>query len=304
VRTEPAYVVAVDLGGTRIKVAKVTQDGHVLEMRYERTPDAKESPDALERLRALIRSETAEGRPYAVGVAVPGCVEETSGLVHAASNLGWRDLELSKLLSTEASCPVVLSHDVRAGGLAEGRAGAGLGAGCFVFLAIGTGLAAAIVHRGEPWPGMHAKAGEVGHLVVRPGGEPCACGRRGCIEAIGSAAAIARRYYAASGERLTTPEVIERAEGGDRTARRVWKEAIQVLAEAVLVMQVSVDPELIVIGGGLSLAGEALLAPLRKACELRGAPSTLRIVPASLGDTAGWRGAAMLGWDHVNKSRW
>lgn len=294
----PDHVLAVDLGGSRVKIARVTREGRALEMRYEPTPGRHDHPDALEHLRSLVRRETSLRRPSAVGVAVPGLVEEGRGVVRAASNLGWRDLELLRLLAPEASCPVVVGHDVRAGALAEARAGAGRSAGSFVFVAVGTGIAAAVVFDGHPWAGAHSQAGEIGHLVVRPGGEPCACGRRGCVEALASAAAISRRYAAASGQLLPAQEVIKRVPT-DSIARMIWEEAIEVLAEAILALHAAVDPELVVLGGGLSLAGAAILMPLREACTRRGAASELKIVAAELGDGAGWRGAAMLAWDRV-----
>lgn len=294
------HVLAIDLGGTQLKVARATRDGRSLEMRYERTARPGQHPGPLGQLCALVRAETRAWMPLAVGVVVPGLVEEDRGVVRAASNLAWRDVPLAGLLGEEAACPVALGHDVRAGAVAEGRAGAGRGRASFAFVAVGTGIAAAVVIGGRAWSGAHAQAGEVGHLVVRPGGEPCACGKRGCVEAIASAGAIARRYGARTGVAKPAQEVLRLALAGDDAALVVWQDAVQVLAEAVVVLDATVDPEVVIIGGGLSLAGEDLLAPLREACRSRGASQELEIVPAQLGDAAGWRGAAMLAWDRLD----
>lgn len=116
-------------------------------------------------------------------------------------NLPWRDLALATVASGRLGLPVLLSHDVRAAAAAEAALGAGRGADDFLFVAIGTGIGAAIVHGGRPFLGAHGRAGELGHVVVEPDGPPCACGARGCLEAIGSAAAIERAYAAAGGGR-------------------------------------------------------------------------------------------------------
>ncbi|NJP69202.1 ROK family protein, partial [Streptomyces sp. ventii] len=138
--------------------------------------------------------------PVAAGVAVPGIVDSEEGLVRYAANLGWRDLPLRRLLAERLDgVPVALGHDVRTGGLAEGRLGAGSGADRFFFVALGTGISGAIGIDGRVEPGAHSGAGEIGHLVVRPDGPACGCGQRGCLEAVASASAVGRDWADAGG---------------------------------------------------------------------------------------------------------
>lgn len=297
-------VLAIDVGGTRIKVARVARDGTVLEVRKEATPGPAAQPDRLEFLRSLVRNETSARTYGAVGVVVPGRVEEEHGIVRQASNLGWYNIDLGTVLQADANCAVVIGHDVRAAGLAEARAGAGVALSSLAFVAIGTGLAAAIIIDNRLWQGAHDQAGELGHLVVRPDGDPCACGRRGCVETLGTAAAVSRRYAAMTGEHLATEVVLDRAGDGDVRARTIWDEAVGAIADAIVALNATVDPERVVIGGGLSMAGSTLLEPLTVACRRRGAAAELDIVASAFGDSAGWRGAAMLAWDRIGQSPW
>ncbi|WP_344096450.1 ROK family protein, partial [Streptomyces stramineus] len=201
------HVIALDVGGTGIKAALVGPDHELL---YEaRRPTGRDrGTDAVV---AGILDFTAELRAVglrqygqaaaAAGVAVPGIVDETNGTAVYSANLGWRDLPLRDLLSARLDgMPVALGHDVRTGGLAEGRIGAGKGADRFLFLALGTGIAGAIGIDGRIEAGAHGYAGELGHIVVRPGGPLCGCGGHGCLESVASASAVSRAWARASGD--------------------------------------------------------------------------------------------------------
>lgn len=167
------------------------------------------------------RAETL-GRPArAAGIAVPGIVDEASGTAVRAANLGWQDVPLLHLAEERLGVPVAVGHDVRTGGLAEAVLGAGRDAGDFVFMAIGTGIAAALILNGTTYPGVSGWSGEVGHIVVRPGGEDCACGNKGCLETYASAASIARRYttgHAAVPAARSTPNGAVGAAAGTTTS--------------------------------------------------------------------------------------
>src|SRR5207245_1934226 len=137
----------------------------------------------------------------AAGVAVPGIVDAERGVAVYAANLGWSDVPMRALLSERLDgVPVALGHDVRTGGLAEGRIGAGKGSDRFLFVPLGTGIAGAIGINGTVEAGAHGFAGEIGHVVVRPGGIPCPCGQRGCLERMASASAVSQAWAAASGD--------------------------------------------------------------------------------------------------------
>ncbi|KQV12410.1 ROK family protein [Kitasatospora sp. Root107] len=297
-------MIALDVGGTQIKGGLLGGDGTVLHTERWLTR-AGHGPNALidrilgcaDELVAL--AERADRPPAAAGIVVPGIVDETSGLAVYAANLGWRDVPLPQWLAEHLDLPVAFGHDVRTGGLAEARLGAGRGCADFLFVPVGTGIAAAVVADGRPLTGAHGAAGELGHLVVRPGGEPCRCGGHGCLETVASASAIARRYTRATGEReVTAKEVGHRAAAGEAAATRIWGEAVEALADGLTATVTLINPERIVIGGGLAKAGEALLTPLRAALAARlSFQRPPELVPAELGHEAGCRGAALLAQD-------
>jgi glucokinase len=246
----------------------------------------------------------AYGEPAAAaGVAVPGIVDEARGIAVYAANLGWKDVPLRALLSQRlGGVPVALGHDVRTGGLAEGRIGAGNGADRFLFLPLGTGIAGAIGIDGRIEAGAHGYAGEIGHIVVRPGGPECGCGQRGCLETLASAGAVSRAWAAASGEPDADAADCARAvESGDPRALAVWGEAIGALADGLVTGLTLLDPRVLIIGGGLAEAGDTLFGPLRAAVEARVTFQKLPlIVPAALGDTAGCLGAGLLARDLIS----
>jgi glucokinase len=236
----------------------------------------------------------------AAGVAVPGIVDAEHGIAVYAANLGWRDVPLRKLIGERlGGIPVALGHDVRTGGLAEGRIGAGKGADRFLFVPLGTGIAGAIGIAGTIEAGAHGYAGEIGHIVVRPDGPDCGCGQRGCLETLASAAAVSRAWAAASGDPdADAADCAEAVAAGDPAALRVWQDAVDALAAGLVTALTLLDPRTLIIGGGLAEAGETLFTPLRAAVEERVTFQKLPlIVPAALGDTAGCLGAGLLAWD-------
>jgi glucokinase len=236
----------------------------------------------------------------AAGIAVPGIVDADRGVAAYSANLGWRDVPLRDLLSDRlGGVPVALGHDVRTGGLAEGRIGAGKGADRFLFVPLGTGIAGAIGIAGRVEAGAHGFAGEIGHIVVRPGGTPCPCGQHGCLERYASAAAVSEAWAEASDDpEADAADCAKAVASGDPNAVRVWQDAVDALADGLVTALTLLDPRTLIIGGGLAEAGETLFAPLRDAVRRRVTfqkpPS---IVPAALGDTAGCLGAGLLAWD-------
>ncbi|MET8039702.1 ROK family protein [Micromonospora sp. NPDC005215] len=298
-------VVALDVGGTGMKCALVRPDG--VAVRTERYPtNAARGPAAvvgtiLDVAVGLAAKARAEGlTPIAVGIAVPGVVDEARGVAVWSANVGFRDVPLRDLAVTRLGLPTALGHDVRVGGLAEARLGAGRGAGHVLFVAIGTGIAAAHVVDGSASVGAHGAAGEIGHIMVRPDGPRCGCGRPGCLETIASAAAIGRRYAELAGAPGTAADVAERAAAGEPLASQVWQEAVEALADGLATGQALFDVATIVLGGGLAQAGDLLLTPLRAALHERMTfHREPRLVAAALGDEAGCLGAALLALDAV-----
>ncbi|MER7772592.1 ROK family protein [Kitasatospora sp. NPDC096140] len=297
-------VIALDVGGTELKGAVVADDGTVLQSeRWLTRPDR--GPGAVIDTVLGCAAELADlarragTPPRAAGLAVPGLVDEAAGTVLRAVNVDWYDVPIRQWLAEHLGLPVAFGHDVRAGGLAEARLGAGRGSDSFLFVPVGTGIAAAVLHDGRPVTGALGAAGELGHLVVRPGGDPCACGGRGCLETVASASAVARRYALLTGRRGTTAEEVHRrVHGGEREAARIWAETVDALADGLAAATVLLDPERIVIGGGLAGAGEDLLGPLRSSLAERLAfRPPPRLLRAELGHRAGSLGAALLALD-------
>ncbi|MFF1420766.1 ROK family protein [Streptomyces sp. NPDC058280] len=289
-----------------MKAALVGADGALL---YEaRRPTGRErGPEAVvETILGFAADLRAYGTEHfgesavAAGVAVPGIVDAERGIAVYAANLGWRDVPMRQLVGERlGGVPVALGHDVRTGGLAEGRLGAGKGADRFLFLALGTGIAGAIGIGGLIEAGAHGSAGEIGHVVVRPDGPLCGCGQRGCLETLASAAAVTRAWAAASGDpEADAADCAKAVESGDPAAVRVWRDAVDALAAGLVTALTLLDPRTLIIGGGLAEAGETLFTPLRAVVEERVTFQKLpEIVPAALGDTAGCLGAGLLAWD-------
>ena len=212
-------------------------------------------------------------------------------------NLRWRDLPIRDVVAARTGVPTAVGHDVRAGLLAETRLGAARGVRNAVFIAIGTGIAGALMLDGaivsaDGW------AGELGHVVVDPKGTLCPCGQRGCLETISSAASVERAYAAEVGTPLSAEEIALRVAAGEAAAARVWARAVTSLASAVVTTVTLTGVELVLLGGGLSQSADILLTPLRNDVNRRltwqRAP---RIERAALGDRAGTLGAACMAWD-------
>ena len=299
-------VIALDVGGTGMKCALVRPDGMVHHAERHPTLAARGPAAVTANILDIAAGLGARARtdgltPVAAGVAVPGVVDEDAGIAVWSSNVGFRDVALRDLVSDRLGVPTVLGHDVRVGGVAEARLGAGRDQRHVLFIAIGTGIAAAHVVDGKAFAGAHGAAGEVGHIIVRPGGPPCGCGARGCLESVASASAIGRRYAELSGVAGAAAfDVAARAAAGEPLAAAVWTEAVEALADGLLTAQALYDAGVVVLGGGLAEAGEALLAPLRLALEARITFHRLPLLTrAALGDTAGCLGAALLALDSL-----
>ncbi|MFI6496811.1 ROK family protein [Nonomuraea typhae] len=288
-----SFVVALDVGGTSMKGGLVSESGVVLLTERRPTP-REDGPDAVvTAIRDFIShlAASGDGIPAGVGLAVPGLVSANSALYSA--NIGWRDVPAADF--TALDVPVLLGHDVQTGGLAESVLGAGRGVDDFLFLPIGTGIAGALILRGEPYGGASGWGGEIGHIPVFPDGEQCACGQLGCLETYASAASVGRRYSLRAGVSGVKAEEVVASD--DPVAVEVWDEAVEALSLALATYTLLLDPTMIVLGGGLAEAGPALFDPVRtrlvKRLTFRDAPP---LIPAALGVDAGMLGASLLGW--------
>ena len=303
-------VAGVDVGGTNIEVG-VVDDDHAVVARGK-APTPGDGPAAVvEAIVGLIDGLDAE--PAAVGVGIPGVVHD--GAVLTVPNLAnWTDdVDLVSVLEAAFDVPIVLGNDVNVGLLGEWIAGAAHGVDDVLGVWMGTGIGGAVVLDGRPFNGSRGAAGEIGHVVVRPGGALCSCGRRGCVEAYaGRRSMTAIAHAMADAGRTTSLFDIQRDEGKSKPTSKVWARALdegdelagQLFDMAIETLGIGVasainliDVELVVIGGGLAeKLGQDLADRIAEAAEpwmLRPNPD-LRWVPAALGDDSGVVGAAEL----------
>ena len=296
-------VLAIDIGGSSFKGAVVDGCG-TIRCRAAVPVLGRQGEAALallfdlaDRLVAL-----ASGlRLCAAGLIAPG-MDEASGRVMFAANLGWRDVPLRDRLQAHLGLPVAPGHDVRTAGLAEHRLGAARGVADAVLVMLGTGVAVALVSGDRLIAGAGSRAGEFGHIPVFPDGEPCPCGQAGCLEAYASAGGIARRYRAMGGVDGRSVAEIVSGRTADAAAARVWHDAVQALALGLATLTLLVDPALIVLGGGLA-AADGLFEALGPALAARLAwrpPPLLRKSP--LGDDGALLGAAILGFHRAGEA--
>ena len=286
--------VAIDVGGTEIKGAIRDSTGSVVSLR--RWPTSREDgPTAVVDLVLRTLDELLRDAPAteAVGLVVPGTVNEASGVAVYSENIEWRDVPFRRLAKDASGLPVGFGHDVRAGGLAERTLGASRGSDDVLFMPIGTGISGAMTVAGRSIDNM--LGGEIGHLDVGSGLQ-CVCGLTGCLETVATGPSIARTYFEATGAQVSGAKpVVERMQAGDPQAKVVWQGAVDSIATALASYVSLLAPELVVIGGGLSGAGDLLLDPLRIALRSRlvwqGEP---RLAIAELGDLAGNVGAHLL----------
>ena len=298
------YVVAVDVGGTEIKSALVDSDLNLIATINAPTPKAdKTGVETVKAIVELVSEFSKQQTVSAVGLAVPGALDEPAGTSRWSGNLQWNNLPIRDLLAKAINMPVAFGHDVRTAAVAEMRSGAAKGARNAIFIPVGTGIAAALIIDGEI-RSAEGYAGEIGHIDVN-GKYPCVCGKFGCLEPASSTLAISKAYAADSGKTgVTTEEIYKLVVAGDPIATQVWNDATSAMARACEVLITILAPEVIVFGGGLSNAGETFLKPIREYLD-----SSLtfqrkpRLEIAHYKSQAGAIGCAMLAFDLVKAGK-
>ncbi|MFF2481077.1 ROK family protein [Paenibacillus sp. NPDC058071] len=311
-QNEQSYVVGIDLGGTKIAAALLDGNGMVLKREQLETAGARTAQEVVERMAGLVRS-VADGKPLiGVGLASPGAVNSRDGIVINGTNLPeWDNVPLKQWMEADLGVEVQVVNDANAAAWGEYARGAGKGADNMVYVTFSTGIGAGIVMDGKLLFGTHSFAGELGHLTVDPDGPVCSCGRQGCWEAFASGTAIrdaALRHMrerssliaelaVASGEPISSRHVFEAAKRGDAVAVEVIDKTTDYMAIGLANAVHTFNPDRIVIGGGVSKAGELLFSALRKKteeCVMKPYRGTYDIVPADLKDDVGIIGAAAL----------
>lgn len=293
-----ALVAGIDIGGTKIAAGVVDPAGQLVARREVPTPT--ESADALVgTVIELVRDLAAEaGGLSAVGVGVAGLVDPAGAVVRSSSHLPLRDEPLRDRIATAVELPVRVDNDAHVGGLAEVRLGAARGAQHALLVTVGTGIGGAVIIDGRVHRGWQGAAGEIGHLIVERDGRPCFCGSRGCWEQYGSGRALMRAAAAAGLDAAHGSAVTAAAAAGDQRSQDVIAEIGEWVGIGIASLVAVLDPEIIVVGGGVSAAGDYLLRPaesaFREYLTAAGKRPEPSIVGASLGPDAGLIGAAEL----------
>jgi len=302
-------VLAVDLGGTNVRLGMVTRDGRILRRRRTRIPAAADKQTLYDALTGRIREFMSAGArgsaPGAVAVGFAGPTHSSTGTIYIAPNVGGlSDIRLGEELKSRLGLPVVVANDANCAALGEFFYGAGVGSKSLFMFTLGTGVGGGLVIDGRIWEGAWGIAGEIGHTIVAADGPRCNCGERGCLEALASGSAVIRDYIRksriksdAGRKAITAKLVFDRAKHGDRIAARVVADAAKALGMGISNVFHLVNPEVIVIGGGVSRAGGRLIRPATACAREHVFPplrDKLKVRKARLGDDGALLGAARL----------
>lgn len=306
-----SILVGIDLGGTNAQGAAAASDGTILKRGKIPTRSAQGAHTVIADLADMVR-DLADGQPVcAIGLGVPGLLDLENGVCLFSGNLNWERVPIAAKLTELTGAPVYIDNDVRVAALGELAQGQARGCKDFIYITVGTGVGSGIFIDGRLLRGPRWSAGEVGHMVLDPQGPACTCGSRGCLEALASATAIAREGRAAAAkhpdsilnklavrtEDMDAALVFKAANLGDPAAAQVVDAAMAWLGIGVANLVNIFNPELVVIGGGVSLAGDKLLTPVRNQVQRLAMPvqrETVRIVTSALADSAGVDGALEL----------
>jgi glucokinase len=313
-----APVVGVDLGGTKILVGVVGPDHAILGRSKRSTPAEAGGPAILASIvaaidQALVEAGLGRGDIAGVGIGSPGPIDEDRGVIRFSSNLNVKDWALGTDLAEEIGRPTLLQNDVRVGGYGEFRLGAGRGYKDVLVAFVGTGIGGCYIVDGKIVRGATDNAGEIGHVVVKAKGPICGCGRRGCLEAVSSRSAIARRVAKAAkrGEESVLASKVDKKSGklksgdlaaavleGDAVALREVDRAAYFLGLGLGGLVNLLGPEIVVVGGGVVAAlGSHFIDLVRTYAReqiLVDPGEKIKVEPAALGDDAGILGAALL----------
>jgi glucokinase len=302
----------IDIGGTKVAGLRVAEDGTVLDRRERPTPadDVAATVETVSELAAELAGAGGE----AIGVGAAGMVDFAAGVLRYAPNLAWSEVPIRDLLSERTGLPCVVDNDANVAAWGEYRFGAASGYRHVLAVTVGTGIGGGIVADGKLFRGAHGFAAEIGHIIVEPDGPPCGCGNRGCWEQVASGRALDRLARAevgrdpagriaalVGGAEASGRHVSEAARQGDPAATGIFAIVGRRLGEGIAGLVNVLDPEVVIVGGGVAEEGAVLLEPARAAfLEAVEAPEHRPQVPilaATLGNDAGAIGAAALALD-------
>ncbi|MFD1018747.1 ROK family glucokinase [Thalassobacillus hwangdonensis] len=308
-----SFYIGVDIGGTTVKLAVVTPEGTIKD-KWEIPTDLKNKGERIVHdikqtiFEKIDRLEIPKTSVIGVGVGAPGFLDSISGFVYEAINLGWIDYSLGSDLEEMTGWPVFVENDANLAALGENWKGSGENSNDLLAVTLGTGVGGGVVANGELLNGANGTAGEIGHITVVPdGGAPCNCGKTGCLETVASATGIVRvakeklvDNQASSlnaSVPLTAKDIFDAAAENDPVSEEVITYVTNVLGMSIANMANVLNPSKIVIGGGVSKAGDSLLIPLRKAFDkyaLKRVREAATFEVAVLGNDAGVLGGAYM----------
>lgn len=301
--------ITVDVGGTQIRVAVYSENSiEPLEQKKIKTQGDGKTP--VERLIALLEEMwPPDGQVNSIAIAAPGYLEPKKGIVVSAPNIpGWINLPLSDILNKKFNVPVFLGNDANLAALGEWKFGAGRGHSNLLYMTISTGIGGGLIFENQLINGANGLAGEIGHVISVPDGPMCNCGKRGHLEAVSSGTAIARFVKEkidagvpsvfAMGSAPTAKEIAAAARNGDKLSIEAYESAGFYLGRTVADFLHTLNPSILIFGGGVSLSGDLIMKPMRASLEKHVVSpeytKNLMIVQAALGDNAGLLGALAL----------
>ena len=312
------YYVGIDLGGTNIAAGIVDENGSIIKKGSVPTGKGRKPDDIIYDMCILVRGlikETGIGEDeiHSIGIGSPGTPDRENGVIIYNNNLGFRNVPFCQEIQKFINVPVFLENDANCAAIAESVAGAAKDVEYAVVITIGTGIGGGVIINNKLYTGFNGAGGELGHVVLTIDGEACTCGRKGCWEAYSSATALISQTLTAAKEypdskintligddlsNISAKTAFDAARLGDETAKRVIDHYIGLMAEGLANMVNIFQPNLIVLGGGVSKEGENLLAPLREKMKgktycAEGVENT-RLVVAKMGNDAGIVGAALI----------
>ena len=307
---EGRVALGLDVGGTKVAGFVVSERGEVRD-RVELPTPAQDAEAIMQTLFAAVEELRSRAEPVALGVGAAGMVEAGTGTMRWAPNIAWRDLPIRDRVAERFALPVVVDNDANAAAWGEYRAGAGRGYRHLLMITVGTGIGGGIVMDGQLYRGAHGFAAEIGHIIVEPGGPRCGCGNLGCWEQVASGQALDRAATeaarsdpeggvarAAAGAPPSGRHVATAAGNGDEDALAILAEVGLRLGQGMAGLANVLDPDAILIGGGVAEIGAPLLDPARAAflasIEAPGHRPEVPVVAAALGNDAGGIGAGLL----------
>ncbi|MDP3789620.1 MAG: ROK family protein [Candidatus Omnitrophota bacterium] len=315
------YIIGVDIGGTHTKVALLGSGGRILYKTDFPTQDYKRAAliKALsEAVRIILEKKHIKKREIlGLGIGLPGLVDFKKGLVFCLTNVpGWTNVPLKKILERNIGMPVFIDNDVKVMAIGELRFGAGRGYKNAICMTLGTGVGGAVIINGNLYRGASLVAGEIGHIPVNEDGPACNCGSSGCLEAyvgreyflndarkrIGRTPHPMLKHGALRGAGFTPERLSEAALKGNRAAADAWRKMGEHIGNALVGVVNLLNPQIIIIGGGMAGAGEILFGSIRKTVSkksLRIPGRAVKIVRAKLGNDAGVIGAGELVKDNI-----